>query len=109
MKGTMLDATFDFLLKSFKVRSTELAAADALKHAAELRRYFAVELTYKGELVRLIVAASNVTREFSKTAITRAVEDGSAHLQGDGQQRAGSEGTGTPRNDAHGSAELARP
>lgn len=61
---SMLDSTFDLLLKSFKVRSKELPATEALRFAGQLTRFFAVELIYKKQPVRLIVAASNVPREF---------------------------------------------
>lgn len=61
---SMLDSTFDLLLKNFKVRSKELPAAEALRLAGDLKRFFAVELVYKKQPVRLIVATSAVPREF---------------------------------------------
>ncbi len=54
----MLDSTLAFFLRGMKLRSRELKSGEALKAAAELSHFFAVELNYKGTPVRLIVASS---------------------------------------------------
>jgi hypothetical protein len=61
---TMLDSTLDFFLRSFRLRNKELKREEALAAAADLTRFFAVELQYKGSPIRLIVAASAVPEDF---------------------------------------------
>ncbi len=60
----MLDSTLDFFLRSFRLRSRELKRDEAMAAAADLTRFFAVELHYKGSPIRLIVAASAVPEDF---------------------------------------------
>lgn len=54
----MMDSMLGYFLRGLKLRSRELKADEALKAAAELSHFFAVELHYKGTPVRLIVASS---------------------------------------------------
>lgn len=56
--GGMLDSTLSFFLRGLRLRSRELKPDEALKAAAELPHFFAVELLYKGVPIRLIVASS---------------------------------------------------
>lgn len=58
MSGT--DTMLEFLMKSLKVQSKEIALAVATQEASKLSRFFALQLDYKGTPVRLIVAASDV-------------------------------------------------
>ena len=60
----MLDSTLAFFLRGMKLRSKELKSDEALKAAAELQHFFAVELNYKGTPIRLIVASSAVPDGF---------------------------------------------
>ncbi len=57
---SVMDSTLALFLRSFNIRSKELSQTDALKYAADLPRFFAIELNYKGTPVRMIVAASTV-------------------------------------------------
>lgn len=99
---SMLDSTFDLLLKSFKVRSKELPADEALRFAGELKRFFAVELIYKKQPVRLIVATSNVPREFLGADNAKKLLDQTSDALGVGggttspaiENRGSEEGTG---------------
>lgn len=65
---TMLDSTLAYFLKGLKIRSKDLTADEALKAAAELKQFFAVELHYKGNPIRLIVAASSIPEGLQLTA-----------------------------------------
>ena len=62
----MLDQTFDLLLRSLKVRHKALSREKALQAAAEFSHWFAVELIYKGQPVRLILATSQALDELNQ-------------------------------------------
>jgi hypothetical protein len=54
----MMEPMLSYLVKSFKLRSRELTVDEAVKAAAGMQQFHAVELHYKGNPVRLIVASS---------------------------------------------------
>lgn len=62
---SMLDQTLEFFMRQFKVKTKELPAEYALARASELGRFFAVELHYKNQPIRLIVAASQLPDELN--------------------------------------------
>ena len=62
----MLDQTFDLLLRSLKVRHKTISREKALQAAGEFSHWFAVELIYKGQPVRLILATSQVLDELNQ-------------------------------------------
>lgn len=67
-KVTMLDSTFDLLMKAFRMKTKELERAEALKIGANLGRFFAVEMTYKGSSIRLIVCAHGIPSDLLPAA-----------------------------------------
>jgi hypothetical protein len=71
------DSMFDLLLRSFRVRSKALTrdqAQKATEHFSQCQ-WFAVELTYKNQPVRLVIATDRVPDEFKLTS-------GAAHQVG---------------------------
>jgi hypothetical protein len=57
---TMMDQTFDYFVKAFRLKTKELTRVEALSLGADLQRFFAVEMSYKGRPVRMIVCATGV-------------------------------------------------
>jgi hypothetical protein len=68
--GGISDGLFDSLMKALKIRSLEISREKALAYAGDLKKFYAVELTYKNTPVRLIVAANSVPYDL---AVTRAI------------------------------------
>jgi hypothetical protein len=62
----VLDSTFDLLLRSLKVRHKALSREKALQAAGEFSHWFAVELIYKNQPVRLILATSQALDELNQ-------------------------------------------
>lgn len=50
----------DFLMRSFRMQHKEVTRETALKAAGELAKFFAIELTYQGRPIRIVIAASEV-------------------------------------------------
>lgn len=70
----MIDSTLGFFLRSFRIRTRELKRDVALTAAGDLAKFFAVELQYKGNPVRLIVAASTLPEDFPLNSRTETRE-----------------------------------
>src|SRR5580658_5053368 len=57
---TMLDQTFDYFVRAFRLKTKELEKVEALTLGADLTRFFAVEMNYRGQAVHMIVCAAGV-------------------------------------------------
>lgn len=71
VSGSILDSTLQFFIHTLNLRSKILDRDSALKHAADLKEFVAIEITYKGQPIRMIAALSSMPTGFLKSADTK--------------------------------------